>query len=131
MIESGKSRRLKGHNAERYYVKIFREIGFTNCTTTRFSSRYLDSLKIDLDNLPFNIQIKAGEQKNTNFSKLLIEIKEFIKENTKDNNIIKKPLVIIHKKDTKRGTRKSEYNEIVYMTFPDLVKIINFKNDKM
>ena len=58
----GSTNKRKGHNAERYYCNLFKELGFEFCTTARLASRLYDNAKIDLVNLPYNLQIKAGVQ---------------------------------------------------------------------
>lgn len=56
------SARSKGHGLERRLAKRFRELGY-NCTTSRLSSRALDSLGVDLCGTGcFYIQAKAVEK---------------------------------------------------------------------
>lgn len=69
----GKANRLKGHNLERQLAKEFRELGYTRCTTTRQSSRLLDSCKVDLDIPDFNIQAK-NVKKNINYQEIFDDI---------------------------------------------------------
>ena len=55
--------RAKGHTLERYIAKLLREIGFSNCTTSRLTSRAMDHAKVDLcDTGPLYIQAKAVEK---------------------------------------------------------------------
>ena len=113
----------KGSNAERYYAKIFREIGYPNCITSRYGSRNHDDLGIDLIHIPFNIQIKAGKQTGMNPISILSQISknlEKLPEGEKDY-----PLILIHKKDTKKGIKRNEFDEMVYMTFESFLKIIS------
>ncbi len=121
--------RSKGHNAERYFAKVFREeLGFIDCKTTRYSSRELDDLKIDLVNLPFNVQIKAGIQKSLKVEFLILEIKKLLKQRNRPD-LLEKPLIIIHKKDGIKGFKREETQEMVYMSFNDFKKLLKI-NDK-
>lgn len=123
----GATNKRKGSNAEREYARFFRELGFSHCITARQGSRYHDDAGIDLINLPFNIQIKAGKQKGMNISKVLHDIREtistkFPKEAPEHNN----PLIIIHRKEVEEGRRlRNEYDEIVSMSITDFRKLIN------
>src|SRR6476620_4942862 len=54
--------RSKGHGYERALVKLFKELGFEGCTTSRLSSKALDDAKVDLYGLPINVQAKAVEK---------------------------------------------------------------------
>ena len=60
---SGKASRDKGHAFERRVVSIFQKLGFGNCTTSRYTNKRLDDLKVDIDGLKdFHIQCKAVEK---------------------------------------------------------------------
>lgn len=126
---TGKTNRTKGHNAERLYAKIFREeLGYDKCVTTRNSSRLLDSCKVDLDFIPFKIQIKAGKQKNLNYSKALKEVDENVFIHFPENSpILEYPSIVIHHKES-LGHKREIYDSIVIMTFETFKKLI--KNDK-
>lgn len=125
--------RRKGHNAERYYVKEFKELGFQHCITSRYGSRVHDDAGIDLLNVPINVQIKCGKQRGMNPSDVILYMKERIKElfppESPENDKIN---IVIHRKEAKRGrgiTRKDE-DDIVHMTFNDFKKLIkNAKNN--
>jgi hypothetical protein len=117
--------RTKGHNAERKYAKVFKALGYT-CTTTRYSSRLKDNCKIDLDGIPFNVQIKAGYKRGINYQNILKEMVEKITQYLPD--IINLPKLIIHEKDVGKGHKRTELDTIVSMTFEDFKKIINNKN---
>lgn len=57
------SARCKGHGYERTVAKLFKELGFVNCQTSRFASRMMDDMKVDLVNLDkLYIQCKAVER---------------------------------------------------------------------
>lgn len=62
--EIGKANRNKGKNLERVVAKGFRDIGYNFCKTSRHSSRLIDSCKIDLDFIPYNVQCKSGYEKS-------------------------------------------------------------------
>lgn len=117
--------RTKGHNAERYYAKAFKDLGFSHCITARYGSRVHDDAGIDLINLPFNPQIKAG-YKSLNYRKELIYLEDRIKELfPPDHEVHKKINVLIHKKDREKGRKKRiSQDELVTMSFKDFVRII-------
>lgn len=124
----GATNKRKGSNAERYYAKVFREeLGFTFCKTSRQSNRMLDDAGIDLNFLPFNVQIKAGYAKGLNEFKTLKIIRERLPELFPPFDAVHKQVdILIHKKDTGRGKKKNVYNELVFfwdkdfrVMFPD------------
>jgi hypothetical protein len=109
--------KTKGSNAERLFVNIFKELGFLGCCTARFGSRKHDNAKIDLLNLPFNVQIKAGIQKNMNPGKVLFEMKGAIKVMFQPfEDCYDKPCVVIHYKQGKKGLTREEDDCTVYMS---------------
>jgi hypothetical protein len=118
----GKTNRTKGHNAERYYAKVFRELGFTYCKTSRLSSRMLDNCKVDLAFLPFNIQIKGGKHKGLKPSKVLSQMKKLIEENYPPYEEIRRRIcIVIHRKAI-----YSKYNDedSVYITKNTLCNLL-------
>lgn len=121
----GKRNKTKGSVGERYYAEKFRELGFNKCITSRQGSRVLDNCGIDLCFLPFNVQIKTGIHKGLNHSLELKLIEEkmntFLPENAIEHN---QPKVLIHRKQGKSGKKRTEYDDMVYMTFEDFSKII-------
>lgn len=123
----GKTNKRKGSDAERYYAKIFRDIlGFKHCKTSRLGSKLHDDAGIDLIFIPFNIQIKAGKQVGMNPSRELSSMKEkmteFFPETSLEHNF---PKLVIHKKQIGQGKKKTEFDEIVSMTFEDFMKLIS------
>ena len=123
----GKTNKRKGSDAERYYAKIFREnLGFTHCKTSRLGSKLHDDAGIDLIFLPLNIQIKAGKQVGLNPSKELNymhgRMEELFPKTSQEHSF---PKILIHKKEVGQGKKRSEFDEIVSMTFSDFLKIIN------
>lgn len=55
--------RDKGHAYERKLAKEFRDLGFSKCKTSRYESKMLDDMKIDLTHTGFfNVQAKSVER---------------------------------------------------------------------
>ena len=54
--KTGARARRKGHNYERSIVKFFRDLGFEHAKTSRLGSRLLDSAKVDICDIPFNVR---------------------------------------------------------------------------
>lgn len=107
-----------GHDAERYYVNVFKQMGFEFCVTARLASRLYDNAKVDLVNLPFNLQIKAGQQTGLNPGKELFSMESAIKALFPPNDDIhNRPAFLIHKKPAGRGNKNVPENEIVYMSY--------------
>ena len=126
---SGNTNRTKGHNAERHYAKEFRDLGFDKVQTARYGSRIHDDAGIDLINLPFNVQIKAGRQRGMNPSKVLSDIKERIPSLFMDNDPVHKNMnILIHKKEVGRGRPRNEFDELVHISFEDFKTLISMVN---
>ena len=123
----GATNKRKGSNAERYYAKVFREdLGFNFCKTSRQANRMLDDAGVDLAFLPFNVQIKAGYNSGLNEFKTLQIIRDRIPELFPPYDPIHKlPSVLIHKKDTGRGKKKSIYDELVFIKSDELFLFYN------
>lgn len=122
----GKTNKRKGSNAERLYAKIFREtLGFIHCKTSRLGSKLHDDAGIDLIFLPFNVQIKAGKQLGLNTSKELEYMQDKMKELfppiSQEHSL---PKILIHKKEVGMGRKRTEFDEIVSMSFEDFIKIL-------
>jgi hypothetical protein len=122
----GKKNKRKGSNAERLYAKIFRELGYTHCKTSRYGSKLHDSAGIDLIFIPFNVQIKAGYSRGLNYSKELKYLEDRMKELFPTDSIEHSlPKLLIHHKDKKKGSRsRAEYDDLVVLTFKDFKKIL-------
>ena len=104
----GRANKTKGSNAERYYVNLFKEMGYDKCVTARYGSRIHDDAGIDLINIPFNIQIKAGKQKGLNPVATLIDIKGRIERMfPKENREHDYPTILIHKKEVGKGKKRT------------------------
>lgn len=125
----GKTNKRKGSDAERYYAKIFRDqLGFTHCKTSRLGSKLHDDAGIDLIFIPYNIQIKAGKQVGMNPARELENMRdkmlEFFPSTSLEHGF---PKLVIHKKEVGAGKRRTEFDEIVSMTFNDFLKLIGTK----
>jgi len=117
--------RTKGHQAEREYRNEFKALGYTHCQTSRYASRLHDDCKVDLVNLPFNVQIKAGKQRGMNPSKVLSDMEEALKEGfPADAHEQSKIKILIHKKDGKRGRPRTQYDDLVTLTWEDFKRIV-------
>lgn len=115
---SGKRARRKGHNYERSIVKVFRDLGYDEAKTSRLGSRLLDSAKVDICDIPFNVQCKAVEA-NINYVNLTGEITtEIAKLVPKRKDL---PILIFHKKD--RQTT-------VAMTLEEFIKLVKILKTK-
>lgn len=117
--------KVLGSNAERLYAKIFRNLGYPFCKTTRYAARFLDDLGIDLVGLPIYVQIKAGKQRGINYSKVLSDIRD----NIDKTNIEDKPLILIHRKEGRKGKRRTEHDDLVIMSFEVFKKFLITKKD--
>jgi len=124
----------KGSNAERDYAKRFRELGFERCITSREGSKLYDNSGIDLLNIPFNLQIKAGVQRGINYSKELKYIRDQINSNFDATELVhKRPIILVHKKPKLESKReRGEYDELVVMSWIDFEKhfIPHFKQSE-
>lgn len=120
-----KNNKRKGSNAERLYAQIFRDLGFSHCQTARYGSRQSDDCGIDLINLPINVQIKSGYKRGLKPKDEIKYVKDRISEifplNTLEHT---KPTILIHRQDVGRGKKRTEYDDIVSITFEDFVKLI-------
>ena len=98
--------RNKGNSYERQLAKEFREFGFEDCKTSRYESKMLDDMKVDLTNTGiFNVQAKAVERLSPTYHEILSSM-------PKDTNYN----VIFHKRNRK--------GEVVVMTKEDFYEIM-------
>lgn len=97
----GKRNRNAGHNYERLWAQIFRNMGYDKCKTTRQVSRLLDSCKVDLAFIPYNFQAKRVKAP-INYTELFDSIIESLKENYPENDAqLTYPPIIAHKRGPK------------------------------
>ena len=117
--------RTKGFNYERSLVSLFKELGHEHCVTSRYGSRQHDDCGIDLINVPYNVQAKAGYARGINYSKILRDISDKVSINfPEDAKEHTNPTIITHKKDVGRGRTTTEFDHLVVMTFDDFLKLI-------
>ena len=125
----GAANRRKGHNAERYYMIFFKDMGFKHCSTSRYASRRYDNGKIDLVYVPFNIQIKAGKQKNMNAGKVLFEVENCVKAMfPPEEKVHQQPYLLFHYKQGTPGKKRKPEDEIVFMSLKQF-KVFNEKTN--
>lgn len=104
---SGKKSRNKGHNYERKVRKEMIDMGWEDCQTSRFASKMMDDLGVDLVNTPpFQVQCKAVE-KGCQYTKILASMPDNENYN-----------IIFHKKERK------EYAIMYKSDFYELLKIM-------
>lgn len=123
----GKRNKRLGSDAERFYAKKFREISpeFSFCKTSRQGSKLFDDSKIDLIFIPYNVQIKAGEQRGLKPRDELMSMQEEMEKNFPSTAVeFSFPKLLIHKMPAK-GSKRTEYDELVTLTFSDFTKIIS------
>jgi hypothetical protein len=122
----GKTSRNKGHNGERIYAKLFKELGYTFCKTSRQASRLLDDAGIDLAFIPYNVQLKTGFHKALNPVKLLKSMQEKIIEFfPPEDNVHTNPCIVIHRNQIGPGNKRVPNDDLVFMdgmTFNDIYK---------
>lgn len=124
---SGRRARSKGHNFERTVVNYLKTLGYSRAVTTRLGSRLMDAAKIDVCNVPFNVQCKAVEAK-IDYHKLTEEITEEIAKLVPERG--EYPIVIFHKKNKKTNVIMTldEFDKFMRMhVIMPGVKVINPK----
>ncbi len=119
----GASNKDLGSTIERLYANIFRTLGFKFCATSRLKSKALDNAKIDLADIPYNVQIKAGVQKAMNPGKELMSMAGAMKEIfPPEDQVHFKPCFLIHHKLAKPFQERTEELSLVYMTLVEFQK---------
>lgn len=120
----GKKNKTKGSVGERYFRDKFKDIGYDKCVTSRLGSRLHDNVGADLIFIPYNVQVKVGNQSGLNVRTELKNMTERMQETfPEDSAEFTYPRLVIHKKDVKPGERKSDYDSIVSMPFVDFQKM--------
>lgn len=111
----GIKNKRKGSDAERFYVNVFKELGYKHCVTSRLGSKLHDNAGVDIINIPFNIQIKAGKQAKLSPGKVLLNMESQIKSLfPEDDKIHTYPLLVIHRL---HAFKKNYIEDVVYMSF--------------
>ena len=114
---SGKTNKIQGHAGEQYYAAYFRKLGFTSCDISRGDGKRYDNAKIDLMHIPYNIQIKTGKHKSMNAGKELFTMESAIKSMfPEEDEVFKKPCLLIHRKHVEEGNTRLEHDDIVFMS---------------
>lgn len=111
---SGRKARTKGHNFERTIVNYLKSLGYSKAMTTRLGSRLMDAAKIDVCNVPFNVQCKAVEAK-IDYHNLTEEITEEIAKLVPERG--EYPIVIFHKRNKKTNVIMTldEFDKFMHM----------------
>lgn len=123
----GARNRVVGHDGERFYAREFKRLNFPFTKTSREASRLHDNSGIDLCFTdPFNVQIKTGAHRGLVVSNELKKIKEQCALNFPKDNVVQSNInILIHRKLVGKGKRRSEFDDIVSMSFTDFEKLIN------
>jgi len=99
----GKKSRQKGHAFERFLAQVYRDMGYEKCITSRQGSKLVDSTKIDLMHIPYNLQAKSGYNKRRpKYEVLYYQSKDLIKEKFPEQEakrMLEKPFILVHKLD--------------------------------
>jgi hypothetical protein len=120
----GAKNKSKGSHAERFYAKVFRELGYKFCITSRQGGRIYDNAGIDLMNIPYNVQIKAGIQRNMNPGKVLFNIDNQIKALFPEESDVRKyPIILIHRPNPFSNNTD---NDTVYYTYEQHLRFKDF-----
>lgn len=113
---SGKTSRKRGHDAERSEAKIWKDLGYPECNTSRYESRKRDDQKVDLCNTGmFNVQIKSS-QNNPNYHEILNSMPD-------DGNINLVCHYKTEKSETGRFMPKGKYYTLSAEDFYTLLRI--------
>lgn len=115
--------RRKGHSYERDLVLIFKALGFENVKTSRYASKLLDDCKVDLANIPLNIQAKSGYWNNRPKPEIIFkEMRAHLESNFPPGNPQRDyPKVLFHKLDGQQNE-----HQLVVMMFHEWMEI--YKN---
>lgn len=127
-MAKGSTNKTKGSNAERLYAKVFREdLGFSFCKCSRQSNRMLDDAGIDLDFLPFNVQIKAGYASGLNEHTTLKIIRERLPLYFPPFHTVHKQVdILIHRKDCGAGRKRKDVGDLVFVWEKDFETLMGF-----
>lgn len=112
--------RKKGIKWELFIINKFKDLGFKEAASTRSSSRYLDNLKIDINFIPYWIQVKSGKQYVSPIP-LLKEIEKNVIEKKLDDY----PVLLIRIYDAIKGKRRQKEDILVYILYNSYNKFFN------
>lgn len=107
--------RTAGHNWEREVRNDLKELGWKDAETSRYASRKMDDLKVDLINTePFYIQCKVSNKK-LDFCKILEEMPN------DSSGIIN---IVAAKMTSKSGKRFMTKDKLVIMKYNDFLNLL-------
>lgn len=131
-ISLGKINKARGHNAEKYYAEVFRNIGYTLCETSRLANKLQhDNAKIDLIEIPFNVQIKAGKQRRLNAGNELFLMHTSISAMfPQEDEVFSKPLILILHEHVELNLERQESNQKVFMSLTQFNSFLG-RNSKL
>lgn len=116
----------KGSRAEQEIAKVFRDIGYSHCMTSRAGSKIHDDAGNDLIHVPYNVQIKAGKQRAMNPTRVLMDMEiardKFLPPNDPAHEQLD---VLIWKRDLPSGRprRRLPADTLVIMTMDDWLQM--------
>jgi hypothetical protein len=123
-MSNGKRNREVGHRYERKWAKIFRQLGYSYCKTSRQASRLLDDCGVDLAFIPYLFQCKHVAS-GINYSKLIKDIETNVQEHLPPSSPEQKyPVVVAHR----RGKKPEE--ELIVMKAIDFIELLKHAKNK-
>jgi hypothetical protein len=128
--KAGRRARTVGYNAERRFALLFRQAGWKEALTMRYVSKFKDDRKIDIAFIPVNMQIKAGTQSGMNPRKYLEEMKIELQKLPDHYPEKQHHCVVVHPRTTGQGNARTEFDDIVYMTWKDYMDLLCMLHDK-
>lgn len=127
----GKRNKNLGSSIERLYVNFFKGLHptkYSKAMTTRLGSRLLDNCKVDIMNLPINIQVKAGSQEKMSPGKELFLMRSMLNDAfDESDSILTKSCILIHHKvhPINSGKARTPEMSLVYMSETQFLKYKN------
>lgn len=117
---NGKANRRKGHDYERKWAKVFRDLGYNFCRTSREASKLLDNSRVDLAFIPFNLQCK-NVATSFNYINEINAVTELLKKHFPPGDTQHKhPVIIAHK----RGS-----DELIVMKAEEFINILTERKE--
>lgn len=106
--------RTAGHNWERECVRIFKDLGWEECISSRWESKRRDDSGVDLMYTdPYNVQCKTNSQ-SLNTHKILSEMPN---EESRIN-------IIMERRTEKRGNKFFKVGDYVHLKLEDFLSLI-------
>jgi hypothetical protein len=124
---------VKGHNLERAIINDLKKIGYDWAKSSRISSRRLDNCKIDINDIPLNIQAKATQMR-PNYQQLYEECiplidKEYPPKDAKE--LKKKPYIVVHKDTTRRAGKGKPHVQTMTMSYEFGLELLELYANKL